>query len=74
MYEKQSVCIYSTTMTYFMHPALDANYLRLSKTRAFYSLFSLGRGVTRAGDLMHLFLCWPGMVPNQRQLFIIVSD
>ena len=21
-----------------------------------------------------IFLCWPGMVPNQRQLFIVVSD
>ena len=40
----------------------------------FYSLFWLGRGVTRVGDLVHLFLCWPGMVPNQRQLFIVVSD
>ena len=40
----------------------------------FYSLFSLGRGVTRVGNLGCLFLCWPGMVPNQRQLFIVVSD
>jgi hypothetical protein len=21
-----------------------------------------------------VYLCWPGMVPNQRQLFIVVSD
>ena len=30
--------------------------------------------MTRVGDLVHLFLCWPGMVPYQRQLFIVVSD
>jgi hypothetical protein len=30
--------------------------------------------VTRVGDLCFLFLCWPGMVPNQRLLSIIVSD
>ena len=24
--------------------------------------------------LVFLFLCWPGMVPNQRQLSIVVSD
>jgi hypothetical protein len=40
----------------------------------FYSPFWLGRGVTRVGNLGILFLCWPGMVPNQKQLFIVVSD
>ena len=39
-------------------------------------LFSiwLGQGVTWVGIFMFLFLCWPSMVPNQRQLFIVVSD
>ena len=40
----------------------------------FYSLFWLGQGVTRVHTLVFLFLCWPGMVPNQRQLSIVVSD
>ena len=26
----------------------------------------LGRGVIWVGILVFLFLCWPGMVPNQR--------
>ena len=34
----------------------------------------LGQGVTWVGKSMFLFLCWPSMVPNQRQLFIVVSD
>jgi hypothetical protein len=38
----------------------------------FISLFWLGQGVTRVGSDF-FFLCWPGMVPNQRQLSIIVS-
>ena len=40
----------------------------------FYSLFSLGQGVTRVGCLVFSFLCWPGMVPNHRQVSIVVSD
>ena len=40
----------------------------------FISLFWLGQGVTRVGSLVFLFLCWPGIVPNQRQLSIVVSD
>ena len=40
----------------------------------FYSLCWLGRGVTRVGNLGCFFLCWPGMVPNQRQLSIVVFD
>ena len=40
----------------------------------FYSLFWLGQGVTRVGTVVFVFLCWPGMVPNQRQLFSVVSD
>jgi hypothetical protein len=36
--------------------------------------FWLGQGVTRVGSLVFYFLCWPGMVPNQRQLSIVVSD
>ena len=39
-----------------------------------YSLFWLRPGVTRVGILVLLFRCWPGMVPNQRQLSIIASD
>ena len=35
----------------------------------FYSLFWLDQGVTRVGTLVFAFLCWPGMVPNQRQLY-----
>ena len=38
----------------------------------FISLFWLGQGVTRVGSLVFLFLCWPGMVPNRRQLSIVV--
>ena len=30
--------------------------------------------MTRVGNLFFLFLCRPGMVPNQRQLSIVVSD
>jgi hypothetical protein len=39
-------------------------------------LFSiwLGQVVTWVGKSMFLFLCWTTMVPNQRQLFIVVSD
>ena len=39
-------------------------------------LFSiwLGQGVTWVGKSMFVFLCWPCMVPNQRQLSIVVSD
>ena len=33
----------------------------------------VGEGVTRVGNLF-IFLCWPSMVPNQRQLSIVVSD
>jgi hypothetical protein len=45
---------------------------------SFYmSLFYFGQGVSWGGHSMFcfLFLCvWPGMVPNQRQLAIVVSD
>ena len=34
----------------------------------------LSQGVIWVGILDFLFLCWPGMVPNQRQLSIVVSD
>jgi hypothetical protein len=30
--------------------------------------------VTRVGTLVCVYLCWPGMVPNQSQLSIVVSD
>ena len=30
--------------------------------------------MTRVGSLVFYFLCWPGMVLNQRQLSIVVSD
>ena len=30
--------------------------------------------MTRVGNLCFLILCWPGVVPNQRQLSIVVSD
>ena len=49
------------------------------------TVFWFGKGVTRVGTLVvvclgflssrvFVCLCWPDMVPNQRQLFIIVSD
>jgi hypothetical protein len=47
---------------------------------AFYSLFWLDQGVTRVGFLcsffyVFVFLCfWPGMVLNQGQLSVVVSD
>ena len=46
----------------------------------FMSLFRFGQGVSWGGhsvfcSLGFVFLCvWPGMVPNQRQLAIVVSD
>ena len=46
----------------------------------FYSLFQLGQGDTRVGILVSFFLCflflcvWLGVVLNQRQLSIVVSD
>jgi hypothetical protein len=30
--------------------------------------------MTRVGNLCFLFLCWTGIVPNLRQLSIVVSD
>ena len=40
----------------------------------FYLSIWLGRGVIWVGILVYLFLCWPGLVPNQMQLSIVVSD
>ena len=56
------------------------NLSRPGHREAFYSLLWLDQVVTRVGMLcsffyVFVFLClWPGMVPNQRQLSIIVSD
>ena len=40
----------------------------------FYFSIWLGWGVIWVGILVFLFLFWPGMVPNQRQLSNVVSD
>jgi preprotein translocase subunit SecY len=41
----------------------------------FYFSIWLGQGVIRVGILCFLFLCfWTSVVPNQRQLSVVVSD
>ena len=40
----------------------------------FYFSIWLDQGVIWVAILVFLFLCWPGMVPNQRQLSVVVSD
>ena len=65
-------------MSVLVHSILTVS--RPGHREAFYSLFWLGQGVTRVGVLCHFFyvfviLCfWPGMVLNQGQLSVVVSD
>ena len=68
---------------YFIFEILQSSHLSRPDLRdpCLFSIFWLGQGVTRVGTLVFVYLCFLflcffvlSMVPNQRQLSIVVSD